>query len=121
MSLLPFINDDSLYQATRTLVNAALSAQNRVEKNPYRNVIDPFSAQVDAARQGVSTDEWMEQEKSRQIQKAFSNALGDFHQDILGYMPGWDNAGRGGSYDVKNESLKVIAEVKNKHNTMTHF
>jgi hypothetical protein len=33
-------------------------------------------------------------------------------------MPSWENAGRGGSYDIKNETLKIIAEVKNKHNTM---
>lgn len=118
MALLPFISDEDLYRATKTLVDAALTAEKKVDKDPYRNVVDPFSALVDAARQHISVGDWMEQEKSRQIQKAFSNALGDFHQDILGYMPGWENAGRGGSYDVKNTGLKVIAEVKNKHNTM---
>ncbi|HSX15404.1 MAG TPA: Eco47II family restriction endonuclease [Candidatus Saccharimonadales bacterium] len=118
MALLPFISDEDLYRATRTLVDATFAAEKKVAANPYRNVIDPFSALVDAARQHIDIEAWMEQEKSRQIQKAFSNALGDFHQDILGAMPGWENAGRGGSYDVKNEELQVIAEVKNKHNTM---
>ena len=116
--LLPYITDDDLYRATKTLVDAAFAAEKKVEQNPYRNVIDPFSALVDAARQRITTVEWMNQEKSRQIQKAFANALGDFHQDVLGSMPGWENAGRGGSYDVKNSEKRIIAEVKNKHNTM---
>jgi hypothetical protein len=33
-------------------------------------------------------------------------------------MPDWENAGRGGSYDVRNTGKKIIAEIKNKHNTM---
>ena len=99
-------------------MNAALAAEKRVEKDPYRNVVDPFSALVDAARQKITTEEWMAQEKSRQVQKALQNALGDFHQDVLGAMPGWKNAGKGGSYDVSNVEKRVIAEIKNKYNTM---
>lgn len=118
MPLLTFISDENLHQATRTLLDAAASGQARVAENPYRNVIDPFSALIGAAKQSISTDEWMQQEIARQIEKSFSGALGDFHQDILGFMPGWENAGRGGSYDIKNTELGVIAEVKNKHNTM---
>lgn len=118
MSYLPFISDENLVKHTKELVNAAINAAKNVEKNPYKNVIDPFSALVDAARQGISLDSWMEQEKSRQIQKSFQNAVGDFHQKILGSVNGWENAGAGGSYDVISEEKKIIAEVKNKHNTM---
>lgn len=118
MPLLQFISDENLYRATRKLVEAAVSGKARVDRNPYRNVIDPFAALIGAANQKISTEEWMEQEKARQVEKAFSGALGDFHQDILGYMPGWVNAGEGGSYDLRNDELRVIAEVKNKHNTM---
>lgn len=118
MPLLPFITDENLVLATKTLLDAADKGQADVERDPYRNVIDPFSALLGAARQKISTDEWMDQEIARQVEKAFSGALGDFHQDVLGFMPGWENAGRGGSFDIKNDSLKIIAEVKNKHNTM---
>lgn len=119
MPLLPYISDDHLIEYTKELVDSAISAQISVDKNPYKNVIDPFSALIDSARQGVSLDVWMEQEKSRQIQKAFQNAVGKFHQSILGAMPGWVDSGAGGSYDVINEDKKIIAEVKNKHNTMS--
>ena len=116
--LLSFISNRELLKHTMNLIDAAKRAAVEVEENPYRNVIDPFSSLIDAARQGMSTEEWMSQEKARQTQKAFQNAVGDFHQDILGSMPGWVNAGRGGSFDVSNLELKIIAEIKNKHNTM---
>ncbi|HEY8992951.1 MAG TPA: Eco47II family restriction endonuclease [Candidatus Microsaccharimonas sp.] len=118
MSHLPFISDEDLIKHTKELVDAAVNAAKKVEKNPYKNVIDPFSALVDAARQAVSIDEWMEQEKSRQIQKSFQNAVGEFHQHILGSVPGWEDLAVGGGYDVINEERKIIAEIKNKHNTM---
>lgn len=118
MALLPYISDQDLMLHVNKLVQAAKSAESKVDKNPYKNIIDPFSALVDAARQGIGLDVWMEQEKSRQIQKAFQNAVGEFHQSIIGSMPGWRNAGPGGSYDVINEETKIIAEIKNKHNTM---
>jgi hypothetical protein len=118
MALLSYISDEDFLKHTRELVDAALKAEKKVEKNPYKNVIDPFSALIDAARQSISIDAWMQQEESRQIQKAFQNAVGDFHQHMLGSIRGWVDAGAGGSYDVISEERKVIAEIKNKHNTM---
>lgn len=119
MAYLPFISDENLIKFTRELVDAAIKSQDTVERNPYKNVIDPFSALIDAARQKISLDEWMEQEKSRQVQKAFQNAVGTFHQSILGSMPGWNDSGAGGSYDVINDEKRIIAEIKNKYNTMS--
>lgn len=118
MALLSYIPDDVFIKHTSELVRAAVTAEKKVANNPYKNVIDPFSALVDAARQGISIDAWMQQEQSRQIQKAFQNAVGEFHQRILGSIDGWQDAGAGGSYDVINEKMQIIAEIKNKHNTM---
>lgn len=116
--LLPFIADDDLIKYTQQMVSAVDRSKKSVESNPYRGVIDPFSALVDASVQGITFDKWMEQEKARKIQKSLQNALGDFHQNILGALHGWKNAGPGGSYDVRNEDKKIIAEVKNKYNTL---
>lgn len=118
MPILPYINDDDLLQHTRTLLSAVKNAQVRIDKNIYSGVIDPFSALIDSATQGIAFDEWLEQEKARKAQKALQNALGDFHQNILGSVRGWTNAGLGGSYDIKNTRMKIIAEVKNKYNTL---
>jgi hypothetical protein len=116
--MLPFISDEDLIQYTKQMVSAVERSKISVEKNPYRGVADPFSALVDASVQGITFAEWLEQEKARKIQKSLQNALGDFHQNILGSVHGWANAGPGGSYDVRNEEKKIIAEVKNKYNTL---
>ena len=100
------------------MVEAVRTAKNKIGKNPYSSVIDPFSAVVDSSIQGISLEDWMKQEKARKIQKALQNAVGEFHQNILGSMPGWENAGKGGSFDVRNKEMKIIAEVKNKYNTL---
>jgi len=45
------------------------------------------------------------------------NAIGDFHQDILGAIVGWKDLGAGGGLDILNKDLKIVAEIKNKFNT----
>lgn len=115
---LKFISNDDLYRFTTKMVKIVQGAKERVATDPYKSVIDPFSALVDAAVQGVSLEEWMEQEKSRQIQKSLQNSVGEFHQNVIGAMPGWENAGIGGNFDVINRKKGIIAEIKNKYNTL---
>lgn len=45
-----------------------------------------------------------------------SGALGTFHQSILGSVCGWEN--HDALYDLKSPERRVVAEVKNKWNTM---
>jgi hypothetical protein len=116
--LLPFIDNESLYSHARKLVEAVQNATDRADRNLHRNVVDPFSALVDAIRQGVTLSEWFDQERSRQIQKSLQNAIGTFHQDVIGSIYEWENTGSGGSYDARCESKRIIAEIKNKYNTM---
>lgn len=114
---LDFIADEDLVRQTKKLLDAALAGEAKANANPYRNVIDPFSALIDASRQGIPVTEWLDQEKARQVQKSFQNALGDFHQGILGSLDGWKDLETGGIADVRSDSNKIIAEVKNKYNT----
>lgn len=67
---------------------------------------------------GTSFDEWLLREKVRQAQKTVQNAIGEFHQKIIGSIPGWQNLGRNQLIDVCNPSQKIIAELKNKYNTV---
>ncbi len=60
----------------------------------------------------------MKNEKSRQSQKTLSNHLGDFHQQILGSLDGWESLSSGQMVDIVNHDKKIIGEVKNKHNTL---
>lgn len=113
---LEFIKDNDIADKIKVLLDKTNKAEAR--KDIYKNVIDPFSAIFDAARQDISLDEWVGQEKSRQIQKSLQNYVGEFHQSIIGCIGGWENLGTGGSLDLRNRNKKIVAEIKNKHNTM---
>lgn len=115
---LSFITDDRLTELCSSLMEKAEVAANRAEDEIYANVIDPFSATFDAMRQGISLEEWLEQEKSRQIQKTLQNYVGEFHQAVIGSIEGWEDLVVGQSIDLRNREKNIIAEVKNKHNTM---
>lgn len=115
--LLPFISNKNLYSSAEYVLGIAARALEQSEKNIYKNVLDPFSAVFDAMAGGVSLSDWRKKELSRQIQKTLQNALGVFHQNILGNFKNWENLGVGNIVDVVNEESKIIAEIKNKHNT----
>jgi hypothetical protein len=67
--------------------------------------------------QGISLDEWMKQEKERQIQKTKQNAIGSLHEEIMGSLAWVTNLPVGQLIDLVSEEKKVVAEIKNKHNT----
>jgi len=114
---LPFIKDKDLIRHVKTVLVVAKNATTNAEEKLHNNVMDPFSALFDASNQGISLSEWIRQEKSRQIQKTLQNAIGEFHQNILGSMTGWVNLETGSVSDLCNKNKKIIAEVKNKYNT----
>lgn len=119
------IPEDQFMDLTRKFVTNIKHARDNVDLQ--KNVLDPFSAIIEAKMNGQSLTEWMVSEKTRQSQKSLSNHLGTFHQELLGILPGWESTGStGGNYDLihpkpfytKHGMKPVIAEVKNKHNTM---
>jgi len=116
MSYLPFISDQALKNAVQNVVNCILETEKKQEQEMYKNVIDPFSAIFDGAVQGFSLEEWLKKERARQVQKTVQNRIGYFHQEILGSIPGWTNLAEG--IDVCNQERKIIAEIKNKYNTV---
>ncbi|MEK9132382.1 MAG: Eco47II family restriction endonuclease, partial [Patescibacteria group bacterium] len=115
--LLSFISDENLYSAVKDILDVAQYAAYKNEDYIYRNAIDPFSALFDTALQNITLKEWLGKEASRQIQKTLQNTLGDFHQTILGSLPGWENLERGHVFDIRNTRKMIIAEIKNKYNT----
>lgn len=118
MPYLPYISDELLLKYTKDVLDRVLVAYTESEEQIHSNVIDPFSALFDAMRQGITMTDWLNQERSRQVQKTLQNAVGDFHQNILGSVEGWQNPGRGGGYDLISHDNKILVEIKNKHNTL---
>ena len=100
-------------EIVRPLVKAVIINQPDV----YRNTLDPFSAMVDCAISGCSHSEWMQREVARQSQKTLQNKVGNFHESVIGCFEGWENLPVGNVIDIVNGDERVIAEIKNKHNT----
>lgn len=86
------------------------------------NIVDPFAAALEAAIfRHITEDSWRQSELHRQKQKALMNYVGQMHQEIIGCLPGWTSFSAGSnSPDVVGVrgSQRIIAEIKNKHNTM---
>ena len=115
--LLPFISNEKLYKEVEEVLSKIDDIKNRSASNLYKNVIDPFSALFESIEYGLTLDQWIQREKARQSQKSLQNLIGEFHQSILGDIDGWENLGTSHVIDLRNETLRVIAEVKNKFNT----
>lgn len=119
MPYLDYIEDNVLIQHVSNVVKAALDAKERALNKFHANVIDPFAAMFEMAGFQLGRDEWKESELARKAQKSLQNHVGDFHQKILGCVDGWNDMGIGGNIDLRSEGNRIIAEVKNKYNTVS--
>lgn len=113
-----YVDDTILLEEIKKVLNVVKNALNDVDQKIHSNVLDPFSAFFESAHHNITYEQWLEQEKIRQVQKTLQNQIGYFHQGILGAIDGWKDLGHGGGLDIESEDQKIIAEIKNKHNTM---
>jgi len=121
MPRLTWITDENLNKSVNYLLKKAKEASDnaKMPKNFGKNVIDPFSALFEISGFQMDYESWYKSETARQAQKTLQNHLGDFHQRILGNVEGWSDMKTGGVIDLLSHDTKVIAEVKNKHNTVS--
>lgn len=88
-----------------------------------RNLVDPFATLLEKFEFDLSDEaEWEASEFARQRQKNLMNKIGDLHQRIIGRLDGWEcHETSTGMPDVVGirGGQKIIAEIKNKHNTMS--
>jgi hypothetical protein len=119
MSKLKWIDDEKLKAEVKKLLLLAKEAQNSTVTKFGKNVIDPFSAIFEMSGFDIDYETWIKSETTRQAQKTLQNHIGDFHQNILGYSKGWINMKVGHVIDLVSEDKKIIAEVKNKFNTIS--
>lgn len=116
---LNFITDDQLDAAVLHLLQKAADASKNTAKKFGKNVIDPFSVLFEMGGFHLSEVDWQKSETYRQAQKSLQNHVGYFHQTVLASMPGWIDLGKnGGQVDLLCTEKKIIAEIKNKHNTV---
>lgn len=117
---LDWIDQDKLYEVTKHVFrNAIKKAQSASLEAPP----DPFTIVTQAVLFEQSADSMMAFEKLRGVNKTISNAVGNWHQAVLGLADGWENLGStGGGVDlkvIKDDSTHPISvEVKNRYNTI---
>lgn len=117
MPKIDWISDATLNQAIATFRRSAADALEQAVNRQRRNVVDPFLSLLIASTFGAnSRDELLRLQNSNSALNGMSNALGYFHQEILAGVEGWANHDAG--YDLECPARRILAEVKNKHNTM---
>lgn len=115
---LKFISDDHLIECISNLFDSYTHAKNQItKKHFYSNKIDTIKLTFDSKFNNLDEETLIKSEIARQIDKSINNAIGTFHEEILGGISGYKIGNKSG-YDIKAIDNSLFAEIKNKHNTM---
>ena len=113
-----FVSDEYLLECIKKLHQSYLKAKADISKKKfYKNKIDIFKQTFDEHFNNASTEDIIENEIIRQVDKSYGGAIGTFHENILGGIEGYE-VGKLSGYDVKKTDNTIFADIKNKHNTM---
>lgn len=113
-----FVSDEHLIKCISNLYNSYNQSKKEFTKAKfYNNKVDAFKLTFDSKFNGLSEEELIKLEMSRQIDKSVNNAIGTFHEEVLGGVYGF-SSGKLSGYDIKADDDSLFAEIKNKHNTM---
>ena len=118
MAYVTFVSDERFEAIVKDVLNKGIEAKKKTAAKFGKNVIDPFAAIFEMGAFNLDFDQWKKSEVERQTQKTLSNQMGVFHQKFLGSVTGWTDLGVGKGIDLLNTDKKIIAEIKNKHNTL---
>lgn len=80
---------------------------------------DKFLKTILASYSGMTQAQWTAAENNRRYEKALSMKMGDFHEELIGKLPGYTTlpTGHPSGVDVMGVEKEMI-EVKNRDNTM---
>ena len=118
---LSFMSDEHLFNCIGYLFEKYEEAKAEYTiDNFYSNQIDPIKLLFDMKFFGITEEEKISQEISRQIDKSVSNYIGTFHELLIGGIDGYEARPVGDGFDISDiEQKKLFADIKNKHNTVT--
>lgn len=117
---LSWIDQDGLFEVTKKMYQSLM-------KKKKEQPLDPFTMLVQARTSGEQLADMLPFEVLRSKNKTASNAVGLWHQRVLGLSEMWNELGsNGGVLDLKSvEGWKspkfnkpLYAEVKNRYNTI---
>lgn len=117
---LDWIDEDELYAIVEHVFASSIE---KAESSKLATPPDPFTIAAQAVLFDQPADSMLAFEKLRGVNKTISNAVGNFHQSVLGLAEGWDNLGaNGGVVDLivreTSNSKPIHVEVKNRYNTI---
>lgn len=113
-----FVSDEHLLRCISNLHKSYTDAKKEFTKAKfYNNKVDTFKLTFDSKFNELTGEDLIKLEISRQIDKSVNNAIGTFHEEILGGIKGF-SSGKLSGYDIKANDNSLFAEIKNKHNTM---
>ena len=113
-----FISDKHLLSCIANLNKAYIKAKNNVtKKNFYTNKIDTIKLTFDSKFNSIDEETLIRAEILRQIDKSINNSIGNFHEQVLGGVEGFE-VGKLSGFDIKAKDDTLFADIKNKHNTM---
>lgn len=117
---LDWVDENGLYEVTKRSFSRVIElAQEAALLTPP----DPFTIVTQAVLFDQNAESMMAFEKLRSINKSISNAVGNWHQAVLGLADGWENLGSaGGVVDLTvretSDSKPIAVEIKNRYNTI---
>ncbi len=116
-SRLSWISEADLESAVHAICSGAKDAIQKAGRRRAGNVVDPFYSVLIASSFELNSIADLDSfQDAGAALRGMSNFLGEFHQTVLGSIDGWINHDAG--YDLECPGKAIVAEVKNKHNTM---
>lgn len=119
---LSWISFDLLCELARQSFKGALE---KIE-NPHETISEPTLLLMHSTASGLTSEESLKALQAQAAIKSLQNAVGTFHQKVLGNVEGWQDMGsNGGIYDIESlkqipaaGNRKVLAEIKMRYNTI---
>lgn len=118
MALLTFMSDQHLQNCIYNLYQAYIRDKRDLDlKDLYKNKLDPIKTYFDIKFNDINLEEFIDIEAKRKADKNINNHIGDFHQNLLDGIAGFE-APQASGYDIRKLDNTIFGELKNKHNTM---
>lgn len=118
MALLTFISDKHLCNCICKLYNSYIRDKRDLDLTDlYKNKLDPIKAYFDMEFNGINLETFIDIEAKRKADKNVNNHIGNFHQELLNGIEGFEAPQHAG-YDVRKLDNTIFGELKNKFNTM---
>lgn len=117
---LEFISDEDFFSCIEFLYHRYEEALMGIDYSKFfKNRIDTFKMTFDKEINNLSEQDWLASELQRQVDKTITNSIGIFHEKLIGSIQGYTAYPVGNKFDIANDDFTILAEIKNKHNTLT--